>query len=50
MPRTEDYSLGETYKWVSNQTYDIYIGSVSQKLLCKRLDGHKQKLYLLITI
>jgi len=42
MPRTGDYSLGKIYKLVSNQTDDVYIGSTSQKLLSKRLVGHRR--------
>ena len=40
MPCTGDYSLGEIYKLVSDQTDDIYIGSTCQNLLSRRFQGH----------
>ena len=40
MPRTGDYSLGKIYRLVSDQTVDIYIGSMCQQLLSTRFQGH----------
>ena len=41
MPRTGDYPLGKIYELISDETDDVYIGSTCQRLLSKRLVGHK---------